>query len=434
MIPWLGFRREIIDGFNPDDGTKVFSPDKLVAELFQDAPAPKGHFIQNPFDTTVNVEVDTETIKNYVGGAWAPGTDDGFLPDSPNSLNLPSPSNPTTQSLVTATFQYPHFLTPGEAFDMYTQNLGKIGSLTGDRNRWWGIGGEANGHDPTHVVESVIDERTVTFYLELTNDHAGWRNTWPWSYWPNVYSFAGGTVLNIEGRIIDERPTATAFFAGRAWYAGVPNQTLGSALFFSQVVEVDTQYGKCFQVADPTDENISDLIATDGGVLRIPEMGRVLRLLPYSDFLLVFASNGVWQIGPGSGGYFVANSYSVRKLTDVGCESARSVVLAEQVPSYWGRSGIFAIVQDSNSGYLVVQSLTRDKIDNFYKAISEEDRREASGDWDDINKRVVWTYHEENEDLEVEYKALCFDVKFGACTQKSPLCGSSAPRTLALRK
>jgi hypothetical protein len=416
MIPWLGFRREVIEGFNPDDGTKVFSPDKLVAELFQDAPSPKGHFIQNPFDTTVNVVVDTETIKNYVGGGWAPGTDDGFLPDSPNALNLPSESNPNTQSLVTITFQNPHFLSPGEQFELYTENLGKIGSLTGDGNRLWGIGGGLNNQDPSFNVESVIDDRTVTFYMTMQNDHAGWRNTWPHSYWPNVYSFAGGTVLNIEGRIIDERPTATAFFAGRAWYGGIPNSTLGSALFFSQVVEVDAQYGKCYQVADPTDENISDLVPTDGGVLRIPEMGRVLRLLPYSDSLLVFGSNGVWQIGPGQAGYFGANSYSVRKLTDVGCESARSVVLAEEVPCYWGRSGIFCIIQDTNSGFLVAQSLTKDKIDNFYKAIKEADRREASGDWDEINKRVVWTYSQENEDLEREYKALYFDVKFQAFT------------------
>ncbi len=422
MIPWLGFRREVIEGFNPDDGTKVFSPDKLVAELFQDAPSPKGHFIQNPFDTTVNVEVDTETIKNYVvysGGGNAEGISpepNGWLPKSPNGLPLPSESTPTTRPLVQITFQSPHFLSPGEQFDIYTEKLGKIGSLTGDKNRWWGFGGGANNQDPSHIVESVIDDYTITFYTEINNDHAGWRNTWPWAYYPVAYSFAGGTVLNIDGRVISERPTAAAFFAGRAWYAGVPNAALGSALFFSQVVEVDSQYGKCYQVADPTDENISDLVATDGGVLRIPEMGRVLRLLPYSNFLLVFASNGVWQIGPGSSGYFTANSYSVRKLTDVGCESARSVVLGEEVPCYWGRSGIFCFVQDSNSGFLVAQSLTRDKIDNFYKAIDEADRKDASGDWDEVNKRIVWTYHETNEDDEEEYKALCFDVKFGAFT------------------
>lgn len=416
MLPWLGFRREVIAGFNPDDGTKVFSPDKLVNELFQDAPAPKGHFIQNPFDTTVNVEVDTETTKNYVGGGWAPGSDDGFLPDSPNSMPLPSAGTPTTHPLLQVTFQYPHFLVAGEQFNMYTENLGKIGSTTGDDNRWWGIGGGANGQDPSYNVESVIDERTITFYMTLQNDAAGWRDSWPFSYYPNVYSFAGGEILNIEGRIIDERFTATAFFAGRAWYAGVPNATLGAAIFFSQVVEVDTQYGKCHQVADPTDENISDLVSTDGGVLRIPEVGRVLRLLPFASSLLVFASNGVWQIGPGSTGYFTANSYSVRKLTDVGCEAARSVVLAEDTPCYWGRSGIFCVIQDSNSGLLVVQSISKEKIDNFYKRIAEEERRTASGDWDEVNKRVVWTYTQINSEDEPEYKALNFDTKFQAFT------------------
>lgn len=420
MVPWLGFRRLIAEGYAPEDGTKEFSPDKLIAELFQDAPAPKGHFIQNPFNTTVNVEVESETIKNYgIPYVNNPPGDPNNKPDPAYGFNLPDHDGVSVATnLLTIKFQNPHFLSVGETFQLHTETNGRIGSFTGDGNRFWSIGlpNETNPVWQTQTVETVIDDFTVQFYHNLKDDGPGYQAGWVGASWPTLYAYVGGAVLNIDGRIIDERPTCTAFYAGRVWYAGVPNAVLGSALFFSQIVEVDAQYGKCYQIADPTDENISDLLATDGGVLRIPEMGRVLKLLPYSDFLIVYASNGIWQIGPGSGGYFAANSYSVRKLSDVGCESAASVVLAESVPAHWGRSGIFAIAQDTNTGYLVVQSLTRDKIDNFYKAISEEDRRNATGDFDEINKRIMWVYHETDADDEEVYKALVLDIKFGAFT------------------
>lgn len=404
MLYYLGYRRQTVAGYSDIDGTRQFSPDKLIAELFQDAPAPRGHFIQNPFDTTVNVTVESETVKNYVGGGWAPGSDDGFLPNSPNEMSLPSASNPTTQSLLTVTFQYPHFLVAGNVFTMYTANNGKIGSTTGDNNRWWDIVGN-------RTVEAVVDSRTVSFYNTLTNDHAGWRNTWPYSYYPNVYAYVGGTVLNIDGAIIDERPTCTAFYAGRAWYAGVPHPRLGSALYFSQVVEVDEQYGKCYQVADPTDENISDLLPTDGGVLRIPEVGRVYKLMPFSSSLLVFASNGMWEIGPGQSGYFTATSYSIRKISDTRVVNATSIVEAEGVPLCWARSGIFALVQDTNTGFLTAQSLTAQRIDTLYSTLGEAIKATATGDFDQVNKRAVWVY----QDGAVS-EALVFDLKFQAFT------------------
>lgn len=60
MIPWLGLERPLeLYGSGStqtavynEDGVRQFSPEKLVAELFQDASAPQGHFIRNPFDTT----------------------------------------------------------------------------------------------------------------------------------------------------------------------------------------------------------------------------------------------------------------------------------------------------------------------------------------------------------------------------------------------
>src|SRR5688572_30612032 len=46
MIAYLGLKRTLTSSNHYDiDGVRVFSPQKLVAELFQDASAPQGHFI-----------------------------------------------------------------------------------------------------------------------------------------------------------------------------------------------------------------------------------------------------------------------------------------------------------------------------------------------------------------------------------------------------
>lgn len=411
MVYWQGFRRETVPGFAEVDGTRQFSPDKLAAELFQDAPAPRGHFVQNPFNTGTTIIVQTETIKNYGPPSTtnAPNYWEPWKPDPTYGFNLPAHSGASTATtLVTMTFQNPHFLTQGEEFELFTETNGRIGSFTGDGNRFWSI--TAPGGSDFNV-EEVVSPTQIKFYVTVTNDGPGYRPGWIGASWPIVYAFVGGTIINLEGRIIDERPTASAFFAGRAWYAGVPNPTLSSALYFSQIVEVDAQYGKCYQVADPTDENISDLIPTDGGVLRIPQMGQVYKLLPFSSSLLVFASNGIWEVGPGASGYFTATSYSVRKISGIQCVNATSIVDAEGTPVLWAKSGVFAIVQDTNTGFLTAQSLSAQKIDTLYATYNDTIRATSSADYDDKNKRIVWVYRDG-----ADAKALVFDIKFQAFT------------------
>lgn len=408
MIPWFGYRRRTVTNFDPNDGTKEFSSDKLVAELFQDAPSPRGHFVRNPFDTNATLVVETETIKNYVSLIKPSGHghfDQLAPPGIPSQENGPNYMSVPGTTLLTFKFDSPHFLGVGDVVNFFTETQGKIGSTTGDGNRLWSITGN-------HTVEAVVDDNSISFYNTIVNDAAGWTTSWPFSYWPIMYAFVGGDTLSIEGTVIDERPTAVAFFAGRAVYAGVPHPSLGSAIFFSPVVEVDAQYGKCYQVADPTSDKISDLVDTDGLVLRIPELGRVYRLTPYGASLIVYASNGIWQVGPGAAGYFTATSYSVRKLSDVQVVNATSVMQAEGVPCFWASSGIFAIVEDSNTGFLVVRSLTQSKIDTLYAELGETARKTATGDFDQVNKRAVWVYIEDDE-----YFALVYDLRFEAFTK-----------------
>jgi len=186
---------------------------------------------------------------------------------------------------------------------------------------------------------------------------------------------------------------------------------MSTTLFISQVVEIDAQYGKCYQVADPTSEKISDLVPTDGLVLRIPEAGTIHKMIPYSNSLIIYAANGVWELGPGSSGYFSATSYSIRKISDVKVVNGQAVVDAEGIPVFWASSGVFAIIQDTNTGFLTVRSISQGVIDVFFSNIGETARRTATADFDPVNKRIIWIYTKDNES-----HALLYDMKFQAFT------------------
>lgn len=406
MLQWLAYRRATIAGYDPADGTRQFSPDKLEAELFQDAPAPRGHFIQNPFNTSALIQVDDTTQKNYIADWEFPV----------GSLNLPYyHSASVTQTLILVRFQYPHGLEVGETFKLYTEVHGKRGTLTGDGDGGWSIGMYNNQGDPNYVVEEVPAPDHVRFYLRTYDDHAGWRPHGG-AYYPKVVTYSTGATVDLAGTITDERPTTSVFAFGRAWYAGIKEQRMLGNVYVSQVIEVEEQYGKCYQAADPTDENISDLLPTDGFVLRIPEAGLIHKLVFFFGSVLVFASNGIWQIGAGSDGFVTTTSYVVRKLSDIGTVNAASIVNAEGTPLYWGQTGIFAIVQDANTGYLVVQSVSQGKIDNLYSTIGMESRRTATSDFDGVAKRVVWVYYDFTEAV---HRAIIYDARYGAFTKWS---------------
>lgn len=389
MIPWLGLQRQTATGVFDGDGVRQFSPTKLVQELFQDASAPQGHFIRNPFNTVFSA--NSGALTDYAITTW--------------TISGTGPGSQT----VTVTTSGNHGLSNGNpvkiegASSFYLSTFGGGGFPDFNYN-YFSIDGEYTVSGVTATTFQI----TVTFVSDF-------------ALWANQYSTLGtattANITNPGGAVYASRFKTVAFFAGRVWYAGAPSEKLSTKLFFSQVIESDAQYGKCYQIADPTDERISDLVPSDGGVITIPEAANVMKILAYESFLLVFASNGVWAIGPGDTGYFTATSYSVRKITDSGAAGPGAVILSDNIPMYWNLTDIYAITPDENSGFMVARNVSQNVINTLFNSISQASKSTAQAVFDDLNKKVYWLY---STDASVPYnynKALIFDTRLGAFTK-----------------
>lgn len=184
------------------------------------------------------------------------------------------------------------------------------------------------------------------------------------------------------------RPDTVAFFAGRAWYAGMEDGQYNNKVYFSQIILKDEDYGKCYQRNDPTSEFLSEVLPDDGGYIKIAEAARILKLFAYQNSILVFATNGIWRI---SG--FTATDYSVRKISSVNLESIFSIISVKGIPLWWSEDGIYTIQYEANFDAFSVQSLTDDKIKNFYLTIPRKNRKYVKGAYNQNNDTVIWLFN-----------------------------------------
>lgn len=187
------------------------------------------------------------------------------------------------------------------------------------------------------------------------------------------------------------RPSVCSFFAGRVWYAGVNNSTDTGKVYFSQVMTTPDKVGYCYQANDPTSEVISDLQDDDGGVIVIPEASNILKLVPLGRGIAVLATNGIWFIS-GIDLAFTASSYSVEKITNVGCLSEAAVVSVENALLYWSNSGIYAIQPGNTGAEYTANNISDGTLKSFYNSIPILNKRYVTGAYNSREKLVYWLY------------------------------------------
>ena len=250
----------------------------------------------------------------------------------------------------------------------------------------WYAGKDSSGNYDSAEWEKVYGGTTLT-----ANGH----------YILDFFTKNRGSASGLSGLTKMTDPESSRFrcaesFSGRVFYAGIDSAENAGTILFSKLVETVDDLGICHQQNDPTSEYISDLLDTDGGVIRIPDAVKIQRLYAYQNSLFVFAENGVWQIS-GVDGVFRASSFSVNRVTRVGILQPQTFVEAEGVPFWWSRFGIHTLQTDPVSGQGQEQNLTLPTVQTFWDAIDADSKLKVTAVYDAINKRIYWGYPDANE-------------------------------------
>lgn len=236
----------------------------------------------------------------------------------------------------------------------------------------------------------------------------------------NLYNKDRSTASSVPGlttEVETSRFSSTVGFAGRAWFAGLKSTKNGSRIFFTRVIENFAQIGNFYQEADPTAETISDLIDSDGGVINISSASNIRALFEWSNSLLVFAENGVWEIS-GVDGVFKATEFSVARLSGAsGIINSASLVTVEGTPFWWGIDGIYTLTPNTDltiAARTQGTNLSLSTIQTFWEAIPGDQRSDAVGNYDEINNRVFWLYGNDSVTRYKYNKVLIMDIPLQA--------------------
>lgn len=220
-------------------------------------------------------------------------------------------------------------------------------------------------------------------------------------YIGNAFNFDRNALSGLTGLTVTSsdvnRPSTVAFHSGRVFYSGVNSSGYGANIYFTQILDIIanayTEFGICYQMEDPTNKDLFDLLPSDGGVIKIADCGTVLKLFSIQGALIVFATNGIWTVTGSSGLGFTATDYTVNKLSSIRCISGTSFVDVLGFPFFWCNEGIYTIRVDISAGGLRVYSLTDNTIKTFYNNIPLTSKRLARGAYNPQTFTIQWLYN-----------------------------------------
>lgn len=273
-----------------------------------------------------------------------------------------------------------------------------------------------NGRFITEVFSINTNQLMTSSYIPLPLDpqlqdildaiNGMWPGTIPGTFGQIGSPLTTGTVIRSTAR----RPTAVATLNGRIVYAG-RDYNDAYCLFFSQLAVSKLAYGKCYQEADPTAEEVNDLVATDGGVIRAPGMGTVLKMIEMNSQLIIFSTTGVWALDGGGTDAFSATAFRISRISAEGCLSTSSVVELGDAIMFFGKTGIHVVATD-NVGTTTVQNMSINTIQRFYDSLPLSAKILAAGAADSTLGRVEWTMTL-HDDATYYTLILVFDVRLG---------------------
>lgn len=286
----------------------------------------------------------------------------------------------------------------------------KLGRYPGNNKQWWVARADADDPDKNIKAGDFLPEILDTLYSGNNRAPQG-------HYVLNQFRRDRSSVSGISGIPIEDvgyRPNGVTFFSGRAWYGA------GSTVYYSQIMNTlsVSKAGLCYQEADPTAEDISDLVATDGGVVPIPEADHIEALAPMANGVMVFAQNGVWFISGGDSAFSALN-VSVSKISPIGTKSPKSIIETDGTIFWWSEIGIQAIQQASGqfgpiAGQFGNTNIAEQTIQTFYNRIGNNSKYAAKGILDQRNNLVYWLYSSVDSPYSEYDSVLIYDITLQA--------------------
>ena len=443
LVQWNGARTDLpsnadIPSLYRASVTDMFDNANVIAAGEGNSPAPKGHFILEVANVSRSYAATADGFSLELGDEFAlipynTGTNIGNTTNTANAFNDDSTEAVGgTYAQFSGTQCY-----IGKDYSSAPKSIFKAAMLGTTNHGFVNAADPAitfylcgkNGSAPTGATDFGDAILATTVYTDVTGaGGVSLVSNDPFTKWDYVYfittTAASQNLLIVEVRFwesnlttTDFRPESVCTFAGRLFYSGPQESGLSGTVFFTQVIESNDQYGKCYQKNDPTAEDFNALLPDDGGAIQIAEIGVIKKLFPYQSSVLVLANNGIWLIKGGQGG-FAANSYSIRKLSSLGMDAVYSVVDYKGLPLWWAEDGIYTITYEANYDSFKVESISDKSIKSFVDDIPRYNRQFIKGAYDTLNNIVYWLYNDEASlaatSKYIYTKQLCLDMSSGA--------------------
>ena len=216
--------------------------------------------------------------------------------------------------------------------------------------------------------------------------------------------------LTQDTEVTLERPTCCGYAAGRAFY-GVKN-----SIYYSQLMEGEAVdfLNRCYSKNDPTAEQLSDILDTDGGVIQVHGAVNITQVEAYGNGVVVYAQNGVWYIGGTTSG-FTATNFSIKNISHSGVASPQSVVNVENEQFFWSLEGIYKVTTNQ-FGEVDASSIIEGTMQTFYNEIPVQSKINSCGAYNRLKKQIEWFYSSTAQTGTTDYKyaknlSIIFDVR-----------------------
>lgn len=413
------------------DNSGNYNTEELLKHYFGNTPAPKGHFVLDYFNK------DRAAASGIYGGsarkatwafaeAWVSSRSycaniiREFTQEIPQSAGTATAGSLQLNRLSRKTWK--------RAWGPWNGNVDIIVQGLNNSNNWVEVhrirhyfyGTEVGGSNTAEIFlmswENATAYRKYRYKIQFLGTEQG-------SYDANLYAFPTHVTATMKLSIAEdgdpfatERSQSTDRITDVAYMSGKFFYLINDTVLFSQTVTDENKgYDLCYQSADPTSEEISDIVPTDGGYVKFQTMGDGLALKTFNRGVLVFGRDVVYGLISPLDGRFTATEYDQVELSKAGLIGPQSVVSVADNVYYWSPLGIFRVgVNQQTGSTMVAENISQLTIQSFYNNIPQFAKENCRASFDYCNNRIYWFYPLDGSDINNLNGVLVYDLNYNA--------------------